>query len=154
MSSRLFQEIRERRGLAYAVYSFISSHVDTGMSGIYAGVDPNRTEETIELILNEMSKLKKVRVDHSELNDAVAYTKGGLLLASESIENQMVRLAQNEIHLERYVPLKEVIDKIESVTSDDILDLANGLFQTDQLAVTLLGPITDKNSLENILTID
>ncbi len=154
MSSRLFQEVRERRGLAYAVYSFISSHVDTGMSGIYAGVDPNRAHETIQVILKEMGKLRKDRVDHSELRDAVAYTKGNLLLASESIENQMVRLAQNEIHLERYVPLKEVIDKIESVTSDDILDLARCLFQTDRLTITLLGPITDKNAFKNIFTFD
>jgi predicted Zn-dependent peptidase len=154
MSSRLFQEVRERRGLAYVVYSFVSSHVDTGMTGIYAGVDPSRTRETIRVILNEMSKLKQVRVDHSELNDAVAYTKGNLLLASESIENQMVRLAQNEIHLERYVPLKEVIDKIESTTPDDIFDLAGSLFQTDQLTVTLLGPITDKKSFEDILAFD
>jgi len=154
MSSRLFQEIRERRGLAYSVYSFISSHVDTGMSGVYAGIDPSRTHETIEVILKEMRNLKETRVDPSELKDAVAYTKGNLLLASESIENQMVRLAQNEFHFGRYVPLQEVVDKIESVTQDHILDLAGSLFQAKQLALTMLGPVADKKAFEDILTLE
>jgi predicted Zn-dependent peptidase len=151
MSSRLFQEIRERRGLAYAVYSFISSYVDTGIFGAYAGVDPKNVIETIELILKEMRKLKRRRVDITELHNAKEYTKGGLLLASESVDNQMVRLAQNEIHFGRYVPLHEVVDKIEAVTVDDILDLGESLFQTNQLALTMLGPVNDNKSYENII---
>lgn len=151
MSSRLFQEIRERRGLAYAVYSFISSYVDTGIFGAYAGVDPKNVIETIELILKEMRKLKRRRVDITELHNAKEYTKGGLLLASESVDNQMVRLAQNEIHFGRYVPLHEVVDKIEAVTVDDILDLGESLFQTNQLALTMLGPVNDNKSYENMI---
>ncbi|MFC1886256.1 M16 family metallopeptidase [Thermodesulfobacteriota bacterium] len=154
MSSRLFQEIRERRGLAYTVYSFTCSHVDTGMTGVYAGVDPNRTHETIAVILDEMKRIRQIPIDISELNDAIAYTKGNLLLASESVENQMVRLAQNEIHLGRYVPLKEVVENIETVTPDDILDLARRLFQTGQVAVTLLGPAPEVKSLENIIAFE
>lgn len=151
MSSRLFQEIRERRGLAYAVYSFISSYVDTGIFGAYAGVDPKNVIETIELILKEMRKLKRRRVDKTELHNAKEYTKGSLLLASESVDNQMVRLAQNEIHFGRYVPLHEVVDKIEAVTVDDILDLGESLFQTNQLALTMLGPVNDNKSYENMI---
>ncbi len=151
MSSRLFQEIRERRGLAYAVYSFISSYVDTGIFGAYAGVDPKNVIETIELILKEMRKLKRRRVDKIELHNAKEYTKGSLLLASESVDNQMVRLAQNEIHFGRYVPLHEVVDKIEAVTVDDIFDLGESLFQKNQLALTILGPVKDKKSYENII---
>lgn len=153
MSSRLFQEIRERRGIAYSVYSFISSHVDTGMFGVYAGVDPKRMLESIELILKEMYRLKMRRVDSAELHNSKECAKGGLLLASEGIDNQMVRLAQNEIHFGRYIPLQEIVDKIESVTEDNILGLTGDLFQTDRLAITLLGPVADKSLHENILTV-
>ena len=152
MSSRLFQQIRENRGLAYSIYSFISSHVDTGMCGVYVGVDPKNAKETIEVILNEILKLKKIPVDSTELRSAKEYTKGNLMLASESIDNQMVRLAQNEIHFGRYIPLQEVVNKIEEVTADDILDLASTLFDNDQLAISLLGPVTDKKEYEDILT--
>jgi len=151
MSSRLFQQIRENRGLAYSIYSFISSHVDTGMSGVYVGVDPKNAKETIEVILNETLKLKKIPVDSTELRSAKEYTKGNLMLASESIDNQMVRLAQNEIHFGRYIPLQEVVNKIEEVTADDIIDLASTLFDNDQLAITLLGPVPDKKEYEDIL---
>jgi len=151
MSSRLFQEIRERRGLAYAVYSFISSYVDTGMFGAYIGVDPKRAQNAINLILKEMHKLKKKSVEPDELHHAKEFTKGGLLLASESVDNQMFRLAQNEIHLGYNIPLNEIVDKIESVTEEEILHLAEHLFQSDGLALTLLGPLTDKRSFEDII---
>ena len=97
MSSRLFQEIREKRGLAYTVYSFITSHVDTGMLGIYLAVDPTRAIEATDLVLNEIHKLSAEPVTASELGGAVEYTKGSLLLASESNDNQMVRSAQNQV---------------------------------------------------------
>ncbi|MBW1836367.1 MAG: insulinase family protein [Deltaproteobacteria bacterium] len=151
MSSRLFQEIRERRGLAYAVYSFISSYVDTGMFGAYVGVDPKRAQNAINLILKEMLKLKKKPVEPDELRHAKEFTKGGLLLASESVDNQMFRLAQNEIHLGYNIPLNEIVDKIESVTEEEILHLAEHLFQRNGLALTLLGPLTDKKSFEDII---
>lgn len=151
MSSRLFQEIRERQGLAYSVYSFTSSHIDTGMFGVYAGVNPKKAPEATELILKEMRKLKEKRVSSTELQDAKEFTKGSLMLASESNDNQMVRLAQSEIHFGHYTPLQEVVDNIESVTADEIFDLAESLFQTKQLALTILGPVSDKKSFENIL---
>ncbi|MCJ7616443.1 MAG: insulinase family protein [Desulfobacterales bacterium] len=151
MSSRLFQEIRENRGLAYSIYSFISSHDDTGMCGVYVGVDPKNAKEAIEVILNEIFKLKKIPVDSTELRSAKEYTKGNLMLASESIDNQMVRLAQNEIHFGRHIPLQEVVNKIEEVTTDDIIDLASTLFGNDQLAITLLGPVADRKLYDNIL---
>ncbi len=153
MSSRLFQEIRERRGLAYSVYSFLSSFVDTGMFGIYVGVDPKKALASTELILKEMRKLKESMIDSNELHDAREYTKGNLLLASESVDSQMVRLAQNEILLKRYVPLQEIVDKIDSVTEDEILGLAKELFQKNQLALTILGPVDDKKSFEDILVL-
>jgi predicted Zn-dependent peptidase len=151
MSSRLFQEVREKRGLAYAVYSFMSSHVDTGMFGVYLGVDPQRCSETIELILNEIRKLTNEKVEPSELQGAIEYTKGSLLLSSESTDNQMVRTAQNEIHFGRQIPLHEVLEKVESVTRDEIMDLAQTLFRNDQMVLTMLGPVEEKQVFENIL---
>jgi predicted Zn-dependent peptidase len=153
MSSRLFQEIREKRGLAYSVYSFISSYVDTGVFGAYAGVNPENVRESTELILKEIAKLKHIRVDPNELQDAKEHTKGSLMLASESNDNQMVRLAQNEIHFGRYIPLEEIDNNIQSVTQDDILDLAESLFQKTGFALTILGPVPHDNEFNDILTL-
>jgi predicted Zn-dependent peptidase len=153
MSSRLFQEVRERRGLAYSVYSFISSHVDSGMFGFYTGVDPKRARETILLILDEIVKLKTEPVKKSELKDAIEYTKGSLLLASESADNHMVRNAQNEMHFGGDITLQEIIEKIEAVTVDDILELADELIDPAKMTYTLLGPVDGhKVELEEILS--
>ena len=151
MSSRLFQEVREKRGLAYTVYSFVTSHVDTGMFGTYFAVDPKRAQETTELVLNEMHKLRNDLVADAELRGAKEFTKGSLLLASESNDNQMVRGAQNEIIFNRDISLQEVIEKVESVTAAEILDLAKYLFEKDKMVLTSLGPVQDKKAFESIL---
>jgi predicted Zn-dependent peptidase len=153
MSSRLFQEIREKRGLAYSVYSYVSSFVDTGMFGTYAGVAPVNIKQSIQLILKEISRIKEMRVDSNELHYAKEFTKGNLMLASESNDNQMVRMAQNETHFGRHVPLEEIIDNIDAVTRDDILHLAEELFQDNRFAVTLLGPVDDKHLFDDILPV-
>ncbi len=152
MSSRLFQDIREKRGLAYTVYSFVSTHVDSGMFGAYAAVDPARAFETAQLLVNHMHNLKKHRVQESELRGAKEYIKGNLLLSSESSENQMVRLAQNEMHFKRQVPLQEVVEKIDAVTADDIQDIADRLFSNSKTSLTVLGQTKDKKDYENILS--
>jgi predicted Zn-dependent peptidase len=154
MSSRLFQEIRERRGLAYSVFSFISSYADTGMFGTYVGVDPKNAYESTRLILKEIGKLTESRVDSNELHEAKEFTKGSLMLSSESNDNQMVRLAQNETHFGHYMPLQEVINAIESVTQDDIFELAESLFQTKRFALTMLGPVTDEKPYGELLELD
>jgi predicted Zn-dependent peptidase len=152
MSSRLFQEVRERRGLAYSVYSFISSHVDAGMFGFYMGVDPRRAPETTRLVLEEIDRIKNEPVESSELTGAIDYTKGSLLLASESADNQMVRSAQNEIHFGDDIALPTIIEKIEAVSANEIQDLANELFNRKQMTLTLLGPLdADQKEFEEIL---
>ena len=152
MSSRLFQEVRERRGLAYSVYSFVSSHVDTGMFGFYMGVDPKRALESTGIVLNEIDRIKREPVDSAELKGAKEYTKGSLLLASESADNQMVRCAQNEIHFEDDISLEKILDNIEAVTAENLLKTANELFKSDQMALTLLGPVKDdQQAFEDIL---
>ena len=152
MSSRLFQEIRERRGLAYSVYSFISSHVDAGMFGFYMGVDSKRARDAISLVLDEIVKLKTKRVKSSELKGAMEYTKGSLMLAAESVDNHMVRNAQNEMHFGRDIVLQEIIENIEAVTADDIRELANELIDPDKMTYTLLGPVdAHRDEIEKIL---
>jgi predicted Zn-dependent peptidase len=153
MSSRLFQEIRERRGLAYAVYSFFSLYSDIGTWGAYVGVDNSNTEQVIEVIAREMRRAKDKLVDSSELTNAKQYLKGGLYLGAESTDNQMTRIAQNEITFGRFVPLKEVEDKVEEVTAEQILEVAQDIFQNDFVSLTLLGPVDGDASYEETLSL-
>ncbi|MBA3029375.1 MAG: insulinase family protein [Desulfobacteraceae bacterium] len=145
MSSRLFQKIREERGLAYSVYSYASSFEDTGMFGAYAGTDPHQVATVIDLILQEMRDIKNQKVLASELQNAKEYTKGSLLLASESIDNQMVRLAQNEINMGKQISMEKVIRKIDAVTEDHVMELARNLFDSNHLSLTTLGPVKKKD---------
>ena len=148
MSSRLFQDIREKRGLAYAVYSYLISYEDTGMFGVYAGVEPSKAVEVTGLIVENMRRLKAEPVEPGELRDAKEFTKGNMLLSSESTDNQMVRLAQSEINFQRYIPLREVVDHIEAVRAEDIQVLAQTLFGDDQLVLTVLGPLSNDDRFQ------
>lgn len=150
MSSRLFQEIRERRGLAYSVYAFSNSYFDSGMSGASAGVDPTNARESVRLILEQMRRLAAEPVSDAELRAAKEYTKGNLLLATESNDNQMVRLAQNEFHFGREVPLSEVVSNIEAASAADILELARRIFRPGENAITIVGPVSDPAAFESL----
>ena len=151
MSSRLFQEVREKHGLAYSIYSFTSAGVDSGLFGIYVGTSPDTTNKAIDLIFKEIRKLKNIKVSDSELQDAKEYTKGNIMLSSESTDNQMVRLAQNEIHFGRYIPLADIIKKIEAVTCDDISALTNELFDSARKpAVAILGALSKDPAIEKL----
>jgi predicted Zn-dependent peptidase len=143
MSSRLFQEIRERRGLAYSVYSHTASYEDTGLFGVYAAVEPQQALETARLIARNLRAVKDVAVSAAELQDAKDYTKGCLLLAAESTDNQMARIAQSELLFERCIPLETILERLQAVTAEDLLALANALFTLDQTSLTVLGPPLD-----------
>ena len=153
MSSRLFQEIRERRGLAYAIFSFASSYCDTGLLGIYVGVEKSNTQKVLQLIAKEMTHLKEKPIDDSELRNAKEHLKGGLYLAAESTDNQMTRLAHNEINFGRHVPLLEMVDNIKRVSTEDILRLACEICQDKAVSLALLGPIDEKASYKDMLTL-
>lgn len=151
MSSRLFQEIREQRGLAYSVYSFISSHVDTGQFGVYTGVHPEKVQQALELIVQAMAGFCRTPMSAAALQDAKEYTKGNLILAAESVDNQMVRLAQNEIHFNDHVTLEWIIEKIEAVTADEIQALALALFKPELSSLTILGPVDEKTDFKSTI---
>jgi predicted Zn-dependent peptidase len=126
--------------------------VDTGMFGVYLAVSPEQALEAVGLVAQEISKLARRPVDPAELKGAIEYTKGSLLLASENADNQMVRIAQNEIHFQADIPLETVIQRIESVSQEDLLQLANDLLRPDRMVLTLLGPVeTGKTAFEDCL---
>jgi len=152
MSSRLFQEIREKRGLAYNVYSFNASYVDTGMVGLYAGVTPDKVEECLEVTKGELERLCDHGVDEETLAEAKAFTKGNILLASESVDSQMARLASSEFHFGRQIPMEEVVEKIEAVTTEEVRKVAEMAF-TQKPAVGVLGPDPSEDKIRNVFGI-
>ena len=152
MSSRLFQEIREKRGLAYSVYSFFSAYLDTGMLGIYAGVEPGKAVQTTSLILAELAKLRRGDLDSQELRAAQEHLKGSIILGSESVDNRMTRLAKNEITYNRHIEFDEILDAVKKVTVDQVVDIAREYMDPEKLSGTFLGPLGQEHIPANILT--
>ena len=141
MSSRLFQEIREKRGLAYSIYSYIASYSDCGYLAIYLGVDRESVNESLELIHQEISKIQKTPVSITELANARDFVKSGLFLSLENMETVMTRIARNELHFGRYIPLEEVLSAIERVGQGEIQQLSSRIFGRQELTVAGLGPL-------------
>ncbi len=145
MSSRLFQEVREKRGLAYSVYSFVSSFVDSGLLGVYAGTGIHNLRRVLQVILREMTRFAENSIRPKELRSAKDQLKGNLLLSLESTESRMSRLAKNEIFFHRFISTEEIIEGIERVSAEEICSLAQEIFRPDSLSLTVLGPITERN---------
>jgi predicted Zn-dependent peptidase len=143
MSSRLFQEIREKRGLAYSIYSYIASYSDSGYLAIYLGVDKESVNESLALIAKEISMLKKTPVTDTELANARDFVKSGLFLSMESMEAIMTRIARNEIYFGKYIPLAEVIDSIDRVSAEDIRRLSRKVFGRKELTLAGLGSLEE-----------
>ncbi|SMC20412.1 Predicted Zn-dependent peptidase [Desulfacinum hydrothermale DSM 13146] len=144
MSSRLFQEVREKRGLAYSVYSFANSHEDTGLMGIYAAVAPSQVEETARVIQDQMARLVVESITEEELSAAKEYLKGSMYLNAESTDSRMNRLAKNEIVFGRWVSFQEVEEQIDNVTTEDVRRWLQSVYRPESTAVTLLGPVTQE----------
>ena len=140
MSSRLFQNIREKRGLVYAVFSGLNSFHDTGYLSVYAGTARDKAREVIDLILKEFRELKTGPISEQELQHAKDYLKGSLLLSLESSSSRMSNLARQEIYFGRYITLDEVARSIDAVTTGQVLETAREFFETERLALTVLGP--------------
>lgn len=150
MSSRLFQEIREDRGLAYSVYSFLSSFRDSGMLGVYVGTGEKTLAPVLRIIHREMKKLSEEPVRPKELRSAKEQLKGNLLLSLENTDSRMGRLAKGEIYFERYIPTEEIIEGIEQVTSEGVAELAQHLFRPGSLSLTVLGGVEEKDIPEGV----
>ena len=140
MSSRLFQQIREKHGMAYTVYAFMESYRDTGLFGVYAGTLPEKAEKALAMIQKEIRKISRTPVSQRELNRTKDQLKGNLKLGLESPSSRMHRLAKMELLMNKWVGIDEIIDKIDAVTAEDILTVANRLFVDQDTCVTVLMP--------------
>jgi predicted Zn-dependent peptidase len=141
MSSRLFQEVREKRGRVYTIGSFISSFLDCGYFGIYAGTNPEWVDEVIEVTLNEIGKVSREGLTPKELARAKSQLKGNMLLGMESSDSRMNRLARNEIYFRRDIPLEEVASAIDGVTNDQVVELSQHCFNASRMGLVMLGDL-------------
>ena len=141
MSSRLYQNIREKRGLAYAVFSSLSSFHDTGCLSVYAGTATDKARQVIDLVLKEFCQLKSNPITAEELQRAKDYLKGSLLLSLESSTSRMGNLARQEMYFGRYVSQDEISRRVDGVTAEQVLAVAREFFHPERLAITVLGPL-------------
>ncbi len=139
MSSRLFQNIRERQGLAYAVFSELNPYRDTGCLSIYAGTSIESARKVVESVVNEFRQLKGQPVGEEELRRAKDHLKGSLMLSLESTASRMSNLARQEMYFGRFFTLDELVESIESVTADHVQRIAQTFFDPKQIALTVLG---------------
>ena len=152
MSSRLFQEIREKRGKAYSVYSFSSSYKDVGYVGVYAGTSFESTEEVVELITQELKKLAAGEMTSAELERTQGQLVGSTMLGLESTDSWMSHIARNEIYFGKSITTEEICQRIRAVSRDDVVELANDLFRSDGRTLTLLGDFADSFQIKNLST--
>ncbi len=143
MSSRLFQNVREKRGLAYAVFSGLSAYRDAGSMTIYAGCANDAVGELIDVVVAELRRMKDEPLPESELQRAKDHLKGSLMLNLESTSSRMSHLARQEIYFERQFGLDETLTGVGSVTRDDVQRVARDLFADGSLAATVLGAVDD-----------
>ena len=139
MSSRLFQNIRERQGLAYSIYSDLNPYRDTGCMCVYAGTSRESATKVVECVMKEFRDLKSGPVPDEELRRAKDQLKGSLMLSLESSTARMSNLARQEMYFDRFYGLDELIERIEAVTAQDLQQTADQFFRTEQIAVTILG---------------
>jgi len=151
MSSRLFQEIRENRGLAYSVYSFLAAFYDTGMFGVYMGVRRESLKEALHIVLAEFRRLQEEAIAESDLTNAKEQIKGNMLLGLESSDSRMSRLAKCEIYYDEYIPVEELIRNIDAVTPEAVREIARRIFRDELFTYTFLGPVNKKEIQDNFL---
>jgi predicted Zn-dependent peptidase len=142
MSSRLFQNIRERQGLVYSIYSDLNPYRDTGCLAVYAGTSRESASKVVQSVVSEFHKLKAEPVPAEELRRSKDQLKGSLMLSLESSSARMSNLARQEMYFDRFYDLDELIEKIEAVAVEDLTSLANEFFNTESVAVTILGNLT------------
>lgn len=144
MSSRLFQEIREKRGLAYSVYSYTSQYADSGVFGVYAGCQPGKADEVLAICREEVAKVAEGGLTDEELERGKGQLRGGMVLGLEDTGSRMSRIGKSELVYESLLPVDEVLARIEAVTPDDIAEVAREVLTAPQ-ALTVIGPFGDRD---------
>jgi predicted Zn-dependent peptidase len=132
MSSRLFQEVREQRGLCYSVYSWATTYVDAGCAGVYAGTAPNRIGELLSVVDDEIAKLVESGVTEAELDVAKGYIEGSLVLGLEDSGSRMGRLGRSLMARDEIVTVEDQLARIRAVTTDDVAAMAKRVFGTER----------------------
>ncbi|PYC81936.1 peptidase M16 [Streptomyces tateyamensis] len=146
MSSRLFQEVREKRGLAYSVYSYSSSYADTGLFGIYAGCQPKRVEQVLRICREELDKVVTEGITEEELTRAIGQISGSTVLGMEDTGSLMNRIGKAELAYGQHLSVDEMLAKIAAVTLDDVHAVARDVLGAHQPSLAVIGPITDKRA--------
>ncbi|PIW69994.1 MAG: insulinase family protein [Ignavibacteriales bacterium CG12_big_fil_rev_8_21_14_0_65_30_8] len=137
-SSRLFQSLRERNGIAYQINTFLNSFYDVSSFGVYFSTNFKMIDKALNLVMKEFKKLKEKKISEKELSRAKESFKGGLLLSLENTSNRMIRMAQSELYFGRVVPIDEVIKKINSYTREDVLELAKKVLKEESFIKIIL----------------
>ena len=143
-SSRLFQSVREKNGIAYQINSFLNSFYDVSSFGVYFSTNEKMIDKAMSLVLKEFRKLRETKITDRELKKAKESIKGNLILSLENTSNRMIRMAQAELYYNRIKSLEEILEEIDSVTAEDILDMSNELLQEDSFVKVI---IKSKNTL-------
>jgi predicted Zn-dependent peptidase len=151
MSSRLFQEVRERQGLVYAIHSGVQAFLDTGTVYVYAGTDAPNFSKVLKSILKELRDLRKNGVTADELKRAKDHLKGSLMLSLESTSSRMNRLAKHEMHLGSFLTMDQMLAAIERVRHEEVHTLIGELLDEERLALTTLGPLDRRNLPKELL---
>lgn len=152
-SSRLFQEIRERRGLAYSVYSHASGFLDAGLFTIYAACRPDQAAVVLRLIVSELKRFLRRPIPPEDLRKAKNHLKGGWMLGMESTSGRMSKLAKDEILFGRSIPIREVLAQVDRVSTREIWESAHHLFDGAPLSLTAVGPLSSKDIPDEIHTL-
>lgn len=150
MSAQLFQKVREEKGLAYTVYTYLDLYRDAGIFGAYMATDKTNLKLALDITLKEIYKLKKRKLNEDLVDKIKAQLKGHLVLGMESTSSRMNRLARSEIMIGRYLTLRQTLSQIDKITASDIMELANRIFDPDQIATAVLGP-ADKKVIEDVV---
>jgi predicted Zn-dependent peptidase len=151
MSSRLFKEVRERRGLAYSVGSSVSRHSDSGMLGVSAGVSPEKLKEAIAVIFEELQKLREEPVGEDELTKARDYTVGSYRLSLESSMALGQRAGESLLTMGEVEPIESVVDKLRATTAEELLRVAQRVLVRDRATVAVVGPDMREEALAEML---
>jgi predicted Zn-dependent peptidase len=145
MSSRLFQEVRERQGLVYSIHSGAQAFADTGIVYLYAATDAQNFAKVLKAILKELRDLKKTGITTEELKRAKDHLKGSLMLSLESTSSRMNRLAKHELHLGSFLTIDDMLASIDGVKHEEVQALVTEVLDEDRLALTTLGPLDRRN---------
>lgn len=145
MSSRLFQEIREKRGLAYSVYSYRSTFGETGLWAVYAGTTPAHAPEVMKLVADELDRLAGDGITEEELLRAKGHMKGSLVLSLEDSYSRMSRLGKSELVHGEILSVDELLARVEAVTLEDVCRVARDLLRAESRVLTLIGPLAEED---------